>query len=527
MKKIAYIFISLFILSTPLFSQGEVDALRFSREDLYGTARAMSMGGAFGALGGDMTGVMINPAGIGVYRSSEVSGTLNLSRERSSVGDINKDRHPFNLDNLGFVGYFPSRSDIFQVINFGFSYNRVKSFDKSISAAGQSYGTLLDFIHEDYIDRLASGSISSPGDLEWIEDKQNPFQSQPWLQTLARNAFLLYPDQNGNNLVPIDTRGENAVSSIQMREKGYLDVYDFTIGTSINNVLNLGATLTIRDVYYSLGSQFDEDFEKGGYTLKNSLKVTGTGVSAKLGAIYRPIHSLRIGLAWHTPTRYAMSEIYEAEMLESVKPYLPDYVNYVEGGIYSGRFRNEYDLKTPGKLVASVATVLGSSFIASVDYELVNYSNMRLRVPSNSMSDANWYSLDNQYISEDHKSASTIKVGTEYRFTPQFSVRLGYAWMENPYKDDGALAKLGDAYFNYSSNTIFRVEGDTNYFTGGLGYRFNRNFYLDMAVVYKTQKDKLYPFPNYYVDGDLAVDAAPFNLKNKNIRGLLTLGYRF
>ena len=79
MKKITYILFSL-ILSAPLFAQSEIDALRFSQEDIQGTARAMSMGGAFGALGGDQTGVSINPAGIAVYRSSVVMGTLNLSR---------------------------------------------------------------------------------------------------------------------------------------------------------------------------------------------------------------------------------------------------------------------------------------------------------------------------------------------------------------------------------------------------------------------------------------------------------------
>lgn len=66
MKKITYILASMLILSLPLSAQGEVDALRFSREDLYGTARSMAMGGAFGALGGDLTGVNINPAGIAV-----------------------------------------------------------------------------------------------------------------------------------------------------------------------------------------------------------------------------------------------------------------------------------------------------------------------------------------------------------------------------------------------------------------------------------------------------------------------------
>ena len=69
MNKITYLVSSLLIVSSSLFAQGEVDALRFSREGLYGTARAMSMGGAFGALGGDQSALAINPAGIGVYRT--------------------------------------------------------------------------------------------------------------------------------------------------------------------------------------------------------------------------------------------------------------------------------------------------------------------------------------------------------------------------------------------------------------------------------------------------------------------------
>jgi hypothetical protein len=96
--------------------------------------------------------------------------------------------------------------------------------------------------------------------------------------------------------------------------------------------------------------------------------------------------------------------------------------------------------------------------------------------------------------------------------------------MQNPY--DADLVDFGDAVIA-GANTIHRIEGDTHYFTGGLGYRFNQNFYLDMAVVYKTQKDDLYPFPNYYLNNQLEVDAAPFSLKNNSIRGLLTLGYRF
>lgn len=530
MKKITYILFSFFMLTVPLFSQSEIDALRFSREDLYGTARAMSMGGAFGALGGDLTGVSINPAGIAVYRSSEVAGTMNWMKEGSVVGDIKSNKTSFNLDNIGFVGYFPLRNDVMPLINFGFTYNRLKSFDKNVLGVGDSQGTLVDYIYNDYQANLSSGNIKSPDDLVSIKDKYDPFLSQPWLPVLGRNAFLLHPDQSGTNLVPLDTRGDIPVGQIETYERGYIDNYDFTVGTTLNNVLNLGVSLSVKNVYYSLVSHYLEDFydgdvHSGGYTLNNEMTVKGAGVGAKIGAIYRPVNSLRIGLAWHTPTWYALSETYGAEMEEDIKYYLPSHVDYEEGGFGSAVFQNDYDLKTPGKIVASVATVLGSSFIASLDYELVDYSKMKLRLPSNSLDDPTWYDGHNDIISQDHKLASTVKVGMEYRFTPQFSGRLGYAWMQNPYHAD--LVEFGNAVVAGSS-TIHRIEGDTHYYTGGLGYRFNRNFYLDMAIVYKTQKDDLYPFPNFYSsNGTLEVDAAPFSLKNNSVRGLLTLGYRF
>ena len=64
-------YIGIMVLSSGwLFAQGEMDAYRFSQTELNGTARSMSMGGAFGALGGDMSVMSHNPAGLGVYRSS-------------------------------------------------------------------------------------------------------------------------------------------------------------------------------------------------------------------------------------------------------------------------------------------------------------------------------------------------------------------------------------------------------------------------------------------------------------------------
>lgn len=523
MKKLIFTFLSLVFISTHMFAQGEMDAQRFSREALYGTARAMGMGGAFGALGGDQTGVSINPAGIAVYRSSEVAGTLGFYQETEKVGNMQSSVNKFDFDNLGFVGYFPLRNDAIPMINFGFTYNKLKSFDKDISARGAANDRLIDYIAD-----RSTAWAGDPVTLEMGEGKPDPFLQPniPWLSILGFNSYLIDDkvDNQGYFYTPLNTNGENPTNEIWSQERGYIDNYDFTVGTTVNNVINLGMSLSVKSIFHSLSSEYWEDYSNGSYGLLNSITTTGAGFSAKFGAIYRPTNILRVGLAYHTPTWYSITETFEAAMDDDMGAYVPD-PNYSKDRTVSRRVDNFYNLKTPGKIVASLAGVFGDNFIASMDYELVNYKNMKLSVPSTSNDNADAYDYDNEYISTDFKPASTVKLGMEYRFTPQFSGRLGYAWMQNPYKTKFAdEANAGVS----GSNTIFRIEGDANYFTGGLGYRFNRNFFVDLAVVYKTQNDDLYGFPNLYdTGGQRAIDSSPFALTNNSLRGLVTLGYKF
>lgn len=522
MKRITY-FIALFLMLAQLsFSQGEIDALNYSRNGLYGTARSISMGNAFGSLGGDITGVSINPAGIGVYRSSEIVGTFGYTNIRSEVGPNSNSTGDFNLHNLGFVGYFPIRSDVVPMINFGFTHNRQKSFNSKLYAAGEGDKDhrMLDYIS----DRTNQYNIA-PGKLEWGEGKTDPFYNQPWLTVLAYNSWLIDPEEQADGSFrynAIDTKGINPLHQIYSRQSGYIDQYDFSIGTTINDVLNLGLSINIADIYHHQNVELLEDFKDEGYTLGNEISTNGTGVGAKFGLIYRPIHALRVGLAYHTPMRYQFSERYSADLDVEMKSFITD-PTYEDGMFFSPVYNNYYDITTPGKLVLSASSV-GRNFLLSVDYELTDYSTMRLKMPSGN-ADRTAYDRDNSYIKSDFKAASSLRVGGEYRFTHQLSARLGYAWMESPYDDK--FKKAGNAGVA-GSNTVHRIEGDTQYITAGLGYRFSRSFYADFALVYETQTDDLYPFPNLYdAAGGLVIDAMPFELKRTSMRGLITLGYRF
>ena len=55
------------ILGLTTQAQNHVDALRYSQESLWGSARLVSMGGAFGSLGANANSASHNPAGLAVY----------------------------------------------------------------------------------------------------------------------------------------------------------------------------------------------------------------------------------------------------------------------------------------------------------------------------------------------------------------------------------------------------------------------------------------------------------------------------
>jgi len=78
MKKLCLII--LLVLSLTIWADAQTvdDALRYSQIFYSGTSRFSSMGGAFTALGGDLSTLSQNPAGIGLFRSSEVSITPQL-----------------------------------------------------------------------------------------------------------------------------------------------------------------------------------------------------------------------------------------------------------------------------------------------------------------------------------------------------------------------------------------------------------------------------------------------------------------
>src|SRR4030043_2091586 len=88
-------------------AQDEYDALRYSQYFFGGTTRVASMAGAFGALGGDFGSLSINPAGLGVFRTTEFTLTPGLSFDKTNASYLGTEstdiQNQFFFNNLGIV----------------------------------------------------------------------------------------------------------------------------------------------------------------------------------------------------------------------------------------------------------------------------------------------------------------------------------------------------------------------------------------------------------------------------------------
>ncbi|MDR0349297.1 MAG: outer membrane protein transport protein [Tannerella sp.] len=523
-----------------LVAQNEMDAFRFSHLDLNGSARSMSMGGAFGALGGDMSAMSHNPAGIGVYRSSEIQATLDLkmSTMSSSWTGVNRDQKKtnFNFDNFSYVGYFPTgHDDGIKGWNIGFSYNKVKNFNRRYKASGSPQYSMADYAASRATNansRMDNNGSQTIGSIPEKDLQANDaYNKQQWLPVLGYKAGF-FGDMYGRGTYHSAFGEWNADRTewkifkpdetvLEISERGSIDEYNFSLATNISDRLFLGATFGVTDIDYQMSSWHSEYFgQKDNMLLYNALETEGTGYSFNIGAIVRPVNMLRIGVAYNSPKWYRMTDYYYAEG----NSYISDYKEPKMSAKTPENASAEYRLRTPGRWIFSLAGIIGTSALVSVDYELTDYKSMHL-------SDRNGRAYaDNEYIEKDFGYGHTVKIGGEYKVTPQFAVRAGYVWQPSPMNKSLTSSNRKDLIEILPAGTIphYSVLKSTDHFTVGLGYRFTPNFYMDLACIYRIQNEKLYPFSNTFWDNSVdPVNAEPAKVDAKTTRVALTFGYKF
>lgn len=504
----------------------------------------MGMAGAFGALGGDITTLSQNPAGIGVYRNSDIAATIDFSNQVSTVNtagnNYSDNKFKFSCNNFGFVWTVRFNQDALKNLNFGFAYNKQKSFDRSYRTR---YSNIMGANSlSGYIAKVSEGYTAD--DLGYADNSSyNPYDSSPWLSVLGAKSKLINPKtKTSDTWSSIIGSGSLASGDLYVREKGSIDEYNFNIGGNIYDVFYWGVGVTVTDFSYDLQSGYGENFidgympdeneiisapnAKGWYLMQNLLHTNGSGIKANLGVIMRATNNFRLGFAFHTPNYYKMTDTYVASVRYNLNDGNKTYDDVAEtpNGSYS------YEFQSPWRMIASAAYVFGQNGILSFDYEYT---------AGNSMMFDDEYSIDmfyktNSEISEMVSPTHTFKIGGEYRISPQFSARLGYAYQTSPVKSE---YRSGHEIPTAGTMTSFTLDQASNYFSVGLGYRFS-NVYIDLAYMHRYRRSELFPFSplpsgieNNFdreeMETPLAISPQISTLTDHNNSVVLTMGVKF
>lgn len=470
------------------YAQDITDAVRYGTEELSGTARFTAMSGAFGALGGDLSSLKINPAGSAVFLSSKLAFSLNLLDFTNDVsyndGFASTLDSDFSLNQLGAVFVFRNTSgnSPFQKFTLGVTYEQTANFDNTIFAMGNNTTTIGKY----FLDRAQGVPLDLliPFENGSLTDLYNYLGTAPlptgysYSNYALQQAYLAYEAYTFNAADPNDFENTTYISNIagnnfyqeyNQVSTGFNGKITFNAGTQFMENLYLGLNINNQFFNYERTTTFYEENNDPASGInevyfKNTLSTSGSGISFQAGAIYKLGNMFRLGASYTSPTWYTITE--------ETSQYLETY-SIIDGrAIADPNVINlfpDYQLRTPGKFTGSFAMVFGKSGLISFDYSYKDFSNTEF----DSNLGANSFSIQNTAIENNLTAASTYRVGGEYRIA-NWSLRGGYRLVESPYQNENIMS-------------------DLNGYSLGFGYDFG-NTSLDFAYDYaeRDYQQRLY-----------------------------------
>ena len=433
----------------------------FSQDDHNGTARFTAMSGAFGALGGDISSININPAGLSVFNYSQFAGTFNSrsSETIASYGDANfNDRRNLatkneiiNLSQVGAVLVFDNDlKNEWDKFALGFNYRITKDFSNGFSAGGNEAVTRFE--------------------------------------TIA-NSESVYNFTEGQFF---DNNFDGEVTEL-----------NFALSAIHQKKLHVGLGLNFYDLNFSQNSVLTElnsdiDNNELDVELYQENFVTGTGFSANAGFIYKLHKGFRFGVSYQTPTWYT-EIIQESNYNQDSNIDIGETTFFPQNQPSFSEFNDfqiiSYRLRTPSKLTGSAAFIFGKNGLLSFDYINRNYGGIRL---SNQV-----FTNENQFYQQNLRNTHSYNIGTEWRFD-RFSIRGGYSFEQSPFLT------------NALNNETITNTGDIEGYSLGAGYNFG-NFKLDFAFTDNNRTAGYNFYPGFNVN------PASLNIDNRIFTATIAL----
>lgn len=499
----------------PMAAQETYENANIATQDLNGTARYVGMGGAMDALGADISTIGTNPAGIGLFRKSQVNASFGFVSQSdvSNSSFVNKTNMSF--DQVGIV--LTTRTNSRSYLNVAFNYHKSRNFDQILEASGRLQNASQNKLS--YIKGYNGLFELKTNNNGMLVADEGTFSQVDYLHY---NTVL--PDGDELTYINCDQYDMNRSSN------GYIGEYDFNISGNINNRVYLGFTFGIHDVHYNSYVDYLES-AAGGFSsnLVDERRITGTGFDFKAGIIVRPVEesSFRFGLSVASPIFYDLESANSTSLMTN------------DGNRTSISEVYEFRMNTPWKFGVSLGHTIDNMLAIGAGYEYADYATIDNRYKDGGYYDEwdGWHDTS----SSDHvmnadtkanlKGVHTFKVGAELKPDANMAIRLGYNYVSAAYKTDAYRDQsLNTDGVYYSSTTDYTNWKDTHRITCGFGYQINK-FNIDLAYQFSSTNGEHYPFMSYYAGANEPAEndniADMTKVSNKRHQLLLTLGYRF
>ena len=453
------------------------DALRYAVNNLTGTARFRAMSGAFGAVGGDLSSINVNPAGSVFFRNNfgSISGTsFNVRNNSNYFGTKTKENYStLDLNQLGAVLVFNDKSgkSNWSKIAIALNYENTSNFDNSLYAAGvnptnsignyfidKAQGLPLEFME------LQTGETITDLYTYLGETSGLGFPAQQAMLGYQALLFEAFDDSDPNNVdyytnVPT---GGNYFQDNYVTSNGFNGKLSANVATGYKDKLFLGLNLNAHFTDYikttSVYEANNNPLYSTGLTVTdiqfdNELYTYGSGFSFNLGAIYKFTESFRAGVAYESPTWYRLNDELTQRLIVNTTDGTDNFQNIIAPNVIN--IYQAYRIQTPSKVTLSGAYIFNKKGLISIDYATKDYSNIKFK-PTND----GFFSDLNSQMSSQFKNAYELRIGGEYKIK-RWSLRGGYRFEESPYKVDFAM-------------------GDLTGYSTGIGYNFGESR-LDLA----------------------------------------------
>ncbi len=455
------------------------------------TARSAAMGGAFTSLGADLSSLSINPAGLGMYRSSDFGLTLGPSM--SAV-----------TNSMRGEGSVTDNRTALAVNNFGAVFNMFESSGTTTSfSLGMGYSRLADY---NYRSRMTIEN--GPHSILEVFDFDNDliFEGSYYADELG-----LYPSEDV-------LHNSRVVKNMNEISRGSAGEYTVGAGWNFRNKFYFGFSLGIVDIYQKREMTYSEDYidNAGTYDapaymdFTQWVKSVGSGYNLKLGVVYRPVPELRMGVAFHTPTMVSMRQYTDYEMWAGYDP------EKGWGSNVSDEFHDKF--YTPSRLLAGVSYTFFDMGVIAIDYERAFYNGMGVY--------GDYSEADKRAVRDDVRynftGSDALRVGAELMATDELALRFGYGFTR-----DGLKQRTIDN----PQELDLPVRRQSSVFSAGFGVKIGPNTSFD--ATYSLINAKMTDYDMfYYNDGETELfagedvfDRTEQKLRRHNV--MLSLNYRF